>query len=103
MALVLALGFSACKYEEGPILSFKSREARLAKSWKVVKATNNQGEETTSNYEDVSYTMELDSSLTITGELFGVSVNYLGQWRLEDNDANLELEYSLGIISLTEK
>ncbi len=41
LALAGALTFAACKYEEGPRMSLRSKRDRVSNEWKVVKLTSN--------------------------------------------------------------
>lgn len=59
LASVCLLGCK--KYEEGPGLSFRSKEARLANTWKVVSC-NVDGTDYTSFYTNINYTETYDES-----------------------------------------
>lgn len=57
LMLLTVLMFGCKKYEEGPGLSFRSKEARVANTWKVAKCT-------VGNTDYTSYYTNLDYSET---------------------------------------
>ena len=64
LSLVVFLTVSACKkYPEGPILSFHSRDARVAGSWAVEKVLVNS-QESTGYYSKYTYSYGTDNSYT---------------------------------------
>ncbi|UPT65293.1 MAG: hypothetical protein M0D57_12040 [Sphingobacteriales bacterium JAD_PAG50586_3] len=89
------LTVSSCKkYEEGPYLSFKSREDRISNTWKVEKFYKNGEELTVSINQDLSslnWTFstngEVSRSITINNQPITVS----GQWLLQSDDEEVRI------------
>jgi hypothetical protein len=88
MAVVLAAGFNSCKkYEDGPMLSFRSKKARLVNVW-VIEKVMSDGVDVTSNYPE-DYTLEFKDD-----ETFLLTTNNLefdGSWKFSDDKTNVLL------------
>ena len=50
---VVSLIMTSCKYEDGPFMSFRSKEERLVNTWKIQEANEND-RNTTPDYDDVN-------------------------------------------------
>ena len=97
--LLLALfAISGCKkYDEGPAISLRSKEARLCKEWKMDKLQLN-GVDVTGDDDYGVTEYKKDGSVTVSYDdpEFGHIV-YEAQWRFADNKDFLEvseLEYN---------
>lgn len=83
----MTLGTQSCKkYEDGPMISLRSREARIANNWKVENYKKN----------DVDYT----TFVTDYSEVFSKDGNYSynwgvfagnGTWALQNNDQEIKI------------
>jgi hypothetical protein len=88
--------FSSCgKYEEGPMISLKSKEARVAGTYQVVEVLKN-GQVDDSEYNDmtgVEPTFEKDGtgSMSTTYSLGGISytMTYDLEWMFNDDETKL--------------
>ncbi|MEM9986131.1 MAG: hypothetical protein AAF804_13645 [Bacteroidota bacterium] len=104
LGLIMAL-LSGCKYEEGPFLSFQSREERIAGIWKVAYATDEAGEENTTAFEDLTFIFGEDFSAEAELETSIGTVEFNGTWDLSQDDTVFQLEdleLPLGIASFDE-
>jgi hypothetical protein len=86
----LLLFFVSCKkYSEGPLLSLRSREARLINSWVCAKVmVNNQ--ESTPFYSKYSYAINANNSYTENNGYTVVN----GTWALTSNDDSLIVTFN---------
>jgi hypothetical protein len=80
LAMVFVMG-SACKYEEGPALSLRTKTARLAGTWKVEKYIDNDGEESTPDAEDNStWTFTKENTIEVSVSFLGQTTTFDGTW-----------------------
>lgn len=105
----MLLVLSGCRYPQGPILSLQSPEARIANTWKVVAATDANGEDDTSSFDNWTYAFEEDGTATLTYTLNVLgspqNVNLNGTWNLLDDETNLQLlmQDITGLITFNEE
>ncbi|MBX9851964.1 MAG: hypothetical protein K2X86_09420 [Cytophagaceae bacterium] len=96
LILTLTIYLSSCKkYEEGPALSFRSKEKRLANTWKIKALYLNDTAQTLSD-EDMRF--------EITFEETGVSIRktangsntdvHVGSWKFTDKKEKVETYFS---------
>lgn len=83
---VAAFGMAACnKYEEGPVVSLRSKKARLANTWQVDEVYDDEGEkvemDSTSN-NDATQTFEKDGGYKMEVPNFG---ELTGEWEFDDD------------------
>lgn len=93
LALVLSMGlFESCrKYEDGPTISFRSREERVANTWTATVLTRNTIDET-NKYE--TYTMKFGKGgkFTWTKKLFGENQEVISaDWELFRVDQEIKI------------
>ncbi|MCX7861815.1 MAG: hypothetical protein N2449_02335 [Bacteroidales bacterium] len=73
--MLLSLLLSCKKYEEGPFISFRSKEERLANTWKVAKYFEN-GVDKTNDFNNVfngyAMTINKDNSYSLSYKLFSL-------------------------------
>jgi hypothetical protein len=83
---------SCSKYEEGPIISFRSKTERLCNIWKPVKILIN-GSETILSSDQQKTTIEFqeDGDVFMTVYYLGISVSQTGQWEFYDNSEKIIL------------
>jgi hypothetical protein len=97
LALAGGMALSSCsKYEEGPAFSLRSKEERVANTWKVDKAMEN-GNDVTGSFDQ--YQLEMLSggqaslaALYSLGEL-NFEFETDGTWSLENNNEDLRLDF----------
>jgi hypothetical protein len=97
LALFSATLLTSCsKYEEGPLISFRSKKARIANTWQVEQALED-GEDITDQYDQ--YELEMldnnDASLAALYTLGDLTFEYEtdGTWSFEDSKEQLELDF----------
>ncbi len=91
----IAVGFASCsKYEEGPNISFRSKEARLTNNWGIESVTINGVEQAETPfyakqkhyiYPDGSYRITIIDPVTLEAE------NVQGNWTMYDKGRRLSL------------
>lgn len=99
------LALTSCnKYEDGPVLSFVSRNERVANTWKMDKAIEN-GVDVTSNYDRYVVTLTKSGSASFTAHFSLLSLEYdyvtNGTWSFESNDDKLKLDYENDLVDAT--
>jgi len=95
VALLGALTISSCrKYEEGPNISLRKKEARVTNNWRVESAQLNGAEVSADPYwtkqkhymyRDGNYVVTIINPVTLEAK------NLQGTWTLYDNDRKLAL------------
>jgi hypothetical protein len=95
---------SCNKYEDGPLVSLRSRNERVANNWRISKATEN-GNDVTSEFDryDLSLTKENKASLTAQYTFLTLEYEYTteGTWSFTDNDAKLKIDYDNNLADVT--
>lgn len=95
LVLSMIVGISSCgKYEEGPAISLRSKKARVANEWKVDKATDEDGNDVTENFESTTFTYEKDGSFKTTTSFLGATFSLEGEWSFTDNKEGIQTTYS---------
>ncbi|MFO7790016.1 MAG: hypothetical protein R6V32_05535 [Bacteroidales bacterium] len=88
------LVFSSCsKYEEGPAISLKSKEARMAGTYTVDKVLKN-GEEDSNTMDllsGVEFTFEKDGAGEMRYTMGSVSYNTDLEWQFNDDKTELQV------------
>jgi hypothetical protein len=87
ISLVLFIFTSCIKYEDGPIISFKTKEKRLCQTWVLEKHINSLGVEGTAN-------IELTINKDFTGTVY-YNINN-PQWQPGENQETITWEWLLG-------
>ena len=93
IALVL-VSITACKkYSEGPMLSLRSKKARLAGDWKLDKVTKN-GADVSSQFISANatetYTYDKDGTWKYVYTSGTISLNFTGKWEFVYKKENLK-------------
>lgn len=100
--LIFVAGLSSCSlYPENPLVTLGSKEARVANTWKVGYATDDEGQETTDTYEDTKYTFGESGDAELDSKIIGSTFTADGTWELADEGAALKLELAYSILGLT--
>jgi hypothetical protein len=105
LTVLIFLAFTSCnKYEDGPVLSFVSRNERVANTWKMDKAIDN-GLDVTSSYDRYIVTLTKSGSASFTAHFSLLSLEYdyvtNGTWSFESNDDKLKLDYENDLVDAT--
>jgi hypothetical protein len=83
---VLALMSSCKKYEDGPLISFRTRTERLSNTWEVYNYTFN-GNDLTSLYTNCTETFSKGGDYSYSCGLFDGA----GKWKFQSNDERIQL------------
>lgn len=106
ISIMSILTFQGCKkYEEGPVISLRSRAERVANTWKVENYKKN-GTDLTSFYSDYKETYTKDGDYSYSwGAIAGTA-----KWKFENDDEEIQLtetknqsNQTLVILKLEEK
>lgn len=94
---VLTFIASSCKkYEEGPIVSVRSKEERVANTWVIEKAYDN-GNDVTYDYDQYDLMMDKDQNAKLTSNYKSGNVTFSfsteGVWSFENNKNDLRLDF----------
>jgi len=97
LVLTFALLAGSCKkYDDGPIISLRSKEQRIANTWKVESAYND-GNNVTSSYEQYELQMLTDGKARLVAiyTLNNVTFEYEtdGRWELINDKEDLKLDF----------
>ena len=92
--MIVATLWTACKkYDDGPLISLRSRSERVANNWRVEKAIDN-GKDVSGDFDkyNVSLSKGGNAYLTAHYTFIGVEYNYAtnGTWRFENNEEKPE-------------
>jgi hypothetical protein len=91
LVLTLLVLTGCKKYEEGPAISLRSKEARLCREWKVEKLQLNGSEVAeTEDWGIIEFIKGGDVKVTINDQEFGEIV-YEAQWRFANDKEFLEV------------
>lgn len=97
LAILGSIGLSSCsKYEDGPMVSLRSKKERIANTWKVEKAMD-KGSDVTSSFEQYKLEMLSDGAASLAalytlGDLtFEFETN--GTWSLQNSNEDLQLDF----------
>jgi hypothetical protein len=89
ITMFMALAISSCKkYEDGPLLSLRSRAARLANAWKVETVLKN-GTDVTSSYDNYEETYEKEGKYSYQYNYGSVSFTGSGKWEFQNKDEEI--------------
>lgn len=97
LAVSLLLVAASCsKYEDGPMVSLRSKKARVANDWTFVKVTDD-GEDVTDSYDEFELTLQEDGDASLVAQYdwgdFSFEFETDGTWMLTDNKEVLELDF----------
>ena len=88
--LLVLFIFTACsKYDDGPLVSLRKRETRVANVWKVEKAVDLNGADSTALYFLKKW--ELTNNYSVI--YFVNNVKHFGRWQFTANEDNVEFVY----------
>ena len=95
--LLLVFGLIACNtFPDGPIISIKSKSARIANTWKVTKATDSDGADKTSSFDNYTYIFEEDGTAQVTYTIASINFKLNGTWELLEDDTVFHLNVQDG-------
>ncbi len=88
LMLVLVMGMSSCKYEEGPFISVIPKVERVTNTWIVSNATID-GTQSSSISWLKQMTCFKDGGLDVLQSVLGLDVPYTGTWAFTDDKSGL--------------
>lgn len=96
LMLVLTLSIQACKYEEGPKLSLRSKHTRAVNTWvldKVYENGNDKTDEYKNAFVNYSATLNDDETYEIKYRPFNIS-DYIekGTWKFSSDKSKIEFK-----------
>jgi hypothetical protein len=97
MALVAAATFTSCqKYDDGPFFSLRTREERIANTWKVEKAMNGDND-ITSSFEQYELKLKKNRDATLTAQYALGSLSFefatSGTWDFENSSEDVRFDF----------
>lgn len=92
---------SACKsYSDGPLITFKKPESRLVNNWVPEKVYDEQGNDISDQYQDISYLFNSDGTMEIRLLLAGsFQTQASGTWVFINKKDQLVLNYNKPFIT----
>ncbi len=85
LATFVLFGTYSCKkYEEGPMISLRTKTARVANDWKLNKAEQD-GVDITANYPSAEQTMKKDGGYSASFN----GLSYTGTWEFDSKKENI--------------
>lgn len=93
---LLAFGLQGCKYEEGPAISLRSKNERVANTWVIDKAYED-GKDVTEDYDQFDLFMSQDQNATLTtnykagGAVFAFTTE--GTWSFENDKEDIRMDF----------
>jgi hypothetical protein len=87
--LAIGLGMNSCKkYDEGPMISLRSKNARMANEWVIDKVMTN-GVDVSSNFsDDFLWNIKDDGTYILTSN----GVDQDGTWTFDDDKVKITFE-----------
>lgn len=109
IALLILVCLSCKKYEEGPIISLRSKIKRVANEWKIVKVTVD-GQDLTSTFKSIYYVFKKDGTMSLNVSIPPNLTTIEGKWSFANKKEQIQFFYddtpedlhSMDILMLTE-
>jgi hypothetical protein len=94
---VLTFVASSCKkYDDGPFISVRSKEERMANTW-VIENAYDKGNDVTSDYDQYELYMDKDSKAKLTSKYKSGSIEFSfsteGFWRFENSKNDVRFDF----------
>ena len=84
--MLLVLGLTSCKYEEGPLISFVPKEERVANTWIVSRAVvNGEVQSSLDDFEYITFTKG-GSNVEFKRKIIGIPYTLIGTWAFNDDE-----------------
>lgn len=81
------------KYEDGPLISLRSKKDRVANTWIVEKAYDENGDDVTNEYERYELRLTKDGDAELRATYFGATFDTEGTWSFRSNKNNIFLDF----------
>jgi hypothetical protein len=96
-ASLIIITLTSCKkYDDGPAISLRSREERIANDWRIDQAMEG-GSDVTSDFDNYHVVFRKNNTTTLTAKYRFLGVDYefatAGTWSFEDKDEKLKVDY----------
>ena len=98
LAFLFAVVLSSCSpYEEGPAISLRSKAERVANTWRVNYAVDDDGDQT-ADYDGDVYIFDKDGAAQVNFTEGGFDFEAVGTWAFTNDDQNMRItaEYVVG-------
>lgn len=99
IALTFVLGVGCNKYDDGPMVSFRSVEERVTNNWRVEKAIEN-GNDVSGDFDKYDISFREDKTVVVVAHysFIGIEYDYTanGTWSLQDNNEKIVIDYEDG-------
>jgi hypothetical protein len=101
LSLLTLFVLTSCqKYEDGPLIAFQTKESRIANTWVIEQATDEDGNDITGNYETSEWELRENGGVTVSITLGGVAFNFEGEWDLIDDKETLQIQLEGNVIGV---
>jgi len=90
---LVALLLTGCKYQDGPLLSLRSKEKRVVNTWSFDVVTNADGTDATANFAGWTVALHESGSLFIHWKFLGADHDDTGSWEFADRKESIHLTY----------
>lgn len=87
---LLAILFTSCYYEDGPIVSLRTPKMRVVNKWKYDKVTKN-GKDVSDEFTALWAEYKSDGT---SEYLVGNGIHHYGNWQLSDDSRELSVDYT---------
>ena len=93
LSVIVTLILSGCKYNEGPLVSFRSKQDRVINIWTFGQVTDNQGNDVTSDYTNWWVSLDENNGLHIRWYFGAIEQDDFGTWEFADRKESIHLTY----------
>ena len=94
LAVIFTLVLSGCKYEEGPLVSFRGKKDRVVNIWTFGQVFDDQGNDVTSNYTNWWVSLDENNGVHIHWFLGAIAQDDFGTWEFADRKKSIHLTYN---------
>ena len=98
LVLIMVIGLQSCsKFEDGPLISLRTKKQRLSRDWKIEYSVNTKtGIRHSADYD--GWLLSFDKGGDFTKLVFydNTETTFTGNWTLTDNQLKLEITTTSG-------
>ncbi len=94
ISTLLAICLGSCKYEEGPLISLRTKKDRVVNIWSFSAVTDSDGTDRTSEYAAWWISLDQNQGVHIRYTVSGSQQDQLGSWAFGDKKKSIILDYS---------
>lgn len=90
--MLLVLGLTSCKYQEGPLISFVPKLERVSGTWIVATAiVDGETSSTLDGFEYITFTKS-GQNVEYKGEVWGIPYTLTGDWDFNADKSTIEMD-----------